>query len=61
MIWKNGTEYSKKLARLNKIAVSPTTREKAILYVDGEIYEGENHTQIINKLCDEKRVIWMQV
>ena len=48
-------EYGKKLARLNKIAVSPTTREKAILYVDGEIYEGENHTQIINKLCDEKR------
>ena len=47
--------YTKKLAKLNKTAVSQTTRDKAILYMDGELYEGENHTPIIDKVYDEKR------
>ena len=50
----NDRSYEK-VASLNKDAVSFNTREEAILYLDGSLYEGENHTQIINKLCDEKR------
>ena len=44
------------MKRLIKQAVSPMSRDKAVLYLDGKIYVGESHSDFINSLNLEENI-----